>query len=163
MHDLWKFSMDFLKSINIKKLKGMMCMSSANTQNRFKKPLWAEILIFFSSLSYKRSPEADRAASASLPNPIWKLMFVVLLGNLALTCNFFQIHHLLFTSVEDVGGLTSHRRWSCLAWRDCKFSPVWNWQISHKLQILIGQEVSWWNYFWAERSCRNDKGLKQET
>lgn len=34
---IFKFSMYFLKSVNIKKLKVMMCMSSANTQNRLKK------------------------------------------------------------------------------------------------------------------------------
>lgn len=147
--------MYFLKSISIKKKKGMMCMSSASTQNRLKNPVWS-----FSLLCYKYFPEAENTASASLPKPIWKLMFVIFLGNLALACMvFFHIHH-LFTSVKDGGGLTLDRRWSCLAWTGCKFSTVWNWQISHKLQILTGQEVTQRNYFWAERSCRKDKRFK---
>lgn len=104
---LWKFFMYFLKSISTKKQKVMMCMSSADTQNRLKNPIWS-----FSLLSYKCSPEAERAASASLPKLIKKLMFVVFLGNLAFTCIFFfHIWHLLFISMKDRRGLTSGRRW----------------------------------------------------
>jgi len=102
--------MYFFKSINIKKLKGMICVSSANAQDRLRKHYEQKSSFSFHPLSYKCSPEADRVASVSLSRPIWELTFVVLLGNLVLACNFFPTHHLLFTSVEDGGGSTSHRK-----------------------------------------------------
>lgn len=155
--------MYFLNSINIKKLKGMMFMSNANTQIRLKTAIWLEIFSFFSHLSYKHFPEASRAASASFFSMIQKLRLLVLWGNLVLTCNFFSDSSSSdhtgrmwrgFDTAQKV--IRSYRYWLQV------FSSL-KLLNQPQVQTVIGQKVNCWNYLRAEWSCKNEKRLKVES
>lgn len=142
---LWKFSMYFLKFIE-KQKAGCACLLLAL---RFQKKtnILSRIFHFCFYLC------SDSAVSASFPNQIWKLVFVVLLGNLVFSCIFLSDSS---PSVHVNGkrrglGIT---RLLCLAWTGYTFSAVWNWQINLNLQISK-QGVSWQINFRAKQSCRN--------
>lgn len=144
---LWKFSMYFLKFIEKQKARCACLLLALRFQ---KKTILSG---FFHFCFYLCS---DSAVLASFPNLIWKLVFVVLLGNLVFNCIFLSdsspsVH---INAMENGGGLASHRRLSCLAWTGYTFSTVWNWKINLNLQISK-QGVSWQINFRANQSCRN--------
>lgn len=160
VHDLWKFSMYFLKSTNIKKLKGMMCMSNANTQNRFKTILWLEVLIFFLLLLINIFLKLVELVQHHFFSPIWKLRLLVLWGKLALTCNFFSDS----SSSDHIGGIwrgfdTAQKLIMCYTKWMQVFSSL---KLLHQSQVqtVIRQEINCWNYFGVEWSCRNEERFK---